>query len=209
MFGLTRRPCLQVLQGDHPAPLPDNMQPSAAGAAAMLEVFTIQQQYWSNLSEATFLKLGALLMKLTKDMSRKRILKRRHTGGPVWWKWGRRRVLYDIWLRTKMKHHSDDHTHDHHCCAFWYCRIKVTLNLPFQLSSFGKIVILEMKRQIFGSLELRILYNHPVVVYLFIFPSRERHVTQKRFRAIKGLTLSSWRSRTGTNLIVFACSFED
>lgn len=117
MFGLTRRPCLQVLQGDHPAPLPDNMQPSAAGAAAMLEVFTIQQQYWSNLSEATFLKLGALLMKLTKDMSRKRILKRRHTGGPVWWKWGRRHVLYGIWLHTKMKHHSDDHTHDHHCCA--------------------------------------------------------------------------------------------
>ena len=71
------------------------------------------------------------------------------------------------------------------------CRIKVTLNLAFQLSSFGKIVILEMKRQIFGSLELRILYSHPVVVYLFIFPSRERHVTQKRFRAIKGLTLSS------------------
>lgn len=50
------------------------------------------------------------------------------------------------------------------------CRIKVILlNLPFQLSSFGKIVILEMKRQIFGSLELRILYNHPVVVYLFNF----------------------------------------
>lgn len=104
---------IQVLQGTNPGPLPDDLQPTPVGAAAMLELFMIQRRYWSNLHDATFLKFGALLDSWSKAGERKSS-KRRHIGGPIWWKWGRKRVLYDIWLRGQMKHHSSSR-HDHSC----------------------------------------------------------------------------------------------
>uniref|UniRef100_A0A7I4DAD9 histone deacetylase n=1 Tax=Physcomitrium patens TaxID=3218 RepID=A0A7I4DAD9_PHYPA len=104
---------MKVLQGTNPGPLPDDLQPTPVGAAAMLELFMIQRRYWSNLHDATFLKFGALLDSWSKAGERKSS-KRRHIGGPIWWKWGRKRVLYDIWLRGQMKHHSSSR-HDHSC----------------------------------------------------------------------------------------------
>ncbi|KAG0580183.1 hypothetical protein KC19_4G154200 [Ceratodon purpureus] len=106
---------MKVLQGSSPRPLPDDLQPSPAGAAAMLEVFMTHGRYWSQLQDATFLKLGALLDTWSKGGERKSP-KRRHTGGPVWWKWGRKRLLYDIWLRGQMKHHHPSR-HDHSCAC--------------------------------------------------------------------------------------------
>nr|XP_024387376.1 histone deacetylase 15-like isoform X2 [Physcomitrium patens]XP_024387378.1 histone deacetylase 15-like isoform X2 [Physcomitrium patens] len=86
---------MKVLRGSNPGPLPDNLQPTPAGVGAMLDVFTIQRRYWSNLHDATFLKLETLLDTWSKAGEGKGI-KRRYIDNPVWWKWDRKRFCADV-----------------------------------------------------------------------------------------------------------------
>lgn len=47
---------LQVLLGDNPGPLPDNLQPTEAGALSMFDVFAVQSQYWPCLQIPLFVQ---------------------------------------------------------------------------------------------------------------------------------------------------------
>lgn len=109
---------MEVLQGANPGAVPEDLEPTAVGATAMLEVFSNHRQYWPCLNDATFFKLSAYLESMAKNSGdRKSPTKRRHhTGGPVWWKWGRKKLLYDIWLRGQMKHHPPSR-HDETCAC--------------------------------------------------------------------------------------------
>jgi len=109
---------MKVLQGGVVSPYPDSTQPTAAGALAMVEVFLAQRDYWSDLHAPTFLKFNSQLAALSNGgrSARKRYLRRRHTGGPVWWKWGRRRVVYDFLFKNRFQMLMS-HSHKGHRCS--------------------------------------------------------------------------------------------
>ncbi len=100
------------------SPFPDSLQPTAAGALAMVEVFLAQRDYWSDLHAPTFLKFNSQLAALSNGgrSARKRYLRRRHTGGPVWWKWGRRRVVYDFLFKNRFQMLMS-HSHKGYRCS--------------------------------------------------------------------------------------------
>ncbi len=100
------------------SPYPDSLQPTAAGALAMVQVFLAQRDYWSDLDAPTFLKFNSQLAALSNGgrSARKRYLRRRHTGGPVWWKWGRRRVLYDFLFKNRFQMLMS-HSHKGYRCS--------------------------------------------------------------------------------------------
>eukprot|EP01018_Ginkgo_biloba_P033531 Gb_19579 [translate_table: standard] len=88
---------VKVLLGENPGPIPDNIQPSKAGLETLLEVLEIQLNYWPCLKEH-YLKLRSQWESLYATNRRKVIRKRRIVGGPIWWKWGRKRAVYDHWF---------------------------------------------------------------------------------------------------------------
>ncbi|CAM6087216.1 unnamed protein product [Calypogeia fissa] len=88
---------IKVLVGDRPGPAQEDLQPTEAGAISMLNVFAIQSRYWPTLHMPEFLQR---VTKMASSNSQKKgtCQKRRcYHGGPVWWKWGRRRVIYHLW----------------------------------------------------------------------------------------------------------------
>ncbi|BBM99274.1 protein MpHDAC3 [Marchantia polymorpha subsp. ruderalis] len=87
---------IKVLLGDNPGPLPDNLQPTEAGALSMFDVFAVQSQYWPCLQIPLFVQHLARISSRGHRKG-KRINRKPYVGGPVWWKWGRRRVVYYLW----------------------------------------------------------------------------------------------------------------
>ncbi|KAL3375348.1 hypothetical protein AABB24_006711 [Solanum stoloniferum] len=94
---------IKVLLGESPTIDIENTVPSKAGLRSVLDVLKIQMNFWPTL-EANFTKLhsewGPYAFQDTREQSKKR----RRTGLPIWWRWGRKRLLYRILskqLRTK------------------------------------------------------------------------------------------------------------
>ncbi|XP_010549141.1 PREDICTED: histone deacetylase 15 [Tarenaya hassleriana] len=73
--------------------LPVNTIPSRAGLRAVLDVLKIQMNFWASLAtkHSTLLsEWEAYLPKDKKNRTRKRL------GAPLWWKCGRKRLLYNL-----------------------------------------------------------------------------------------------------------------
>ncbi|KAM3267753.1 histone deacetylase 15 [Capsicum chacoense] len=89
---------IKVLVGESPVIDTDDTVPSKAGLRSVLEVLQIQMKFWPTL-ETNFSELhskwGSYVFQDTKKQSKKR----RRTGLPVWWRMGRKRLLYHIWAK--------------------------------------------------------------------------------------------------------------
>ncbi|KAE8736481.1 Histone deacetylase 15 [Hibiscus syriacus] len=86
---------IKVLLGEsHECEL-ENLVPSKAGLHTVLEVLKIQMNYWPNLS-SSFEELQSQYGMYSVDNKRKRVKKRRVLEPPIWWRWGRKRLLYHI-----------------------------------------------------------------------------------------------------------------
>ncbi|XP_039045347.1 histone deacetylase 15-like isoform X2 [Hibiscus syriacus] len=85
---------VKVLLGESSECEPENIAPSKAGLLTMLKVLKIQMKYWSTLS-SSFEKLQAQWGMHCTDNQRKEVKKRR-VEPPLWWRWGRKQLLYHI-----------------------------------------------------------------------------------------------------------------
>lgn len=89
---------MKVLLGEAPGPLPVDYQPTRAGLAAVLEVCQIQARYWK-VFPMPILRMSSQLA--ASDARQKGNQGNKQVnGGPVWWKWGRKRLVYDHWFAT-------------------------------------------------------------------------------------------------------------
>ncbi|KAK1562315.1 hypothetical protein Q3G72_009946 [Acer saccharum] len=87
---------IKVLLGENPGCKLDHCVPSKAGLQTVLEVLKIQTNFWSSL-ESNYAKLQSQWEVYISENKRKQIKKvRRAAGAPLWWKWGRKRLLYHI-----------------------------------------------------------------------------------------------------------------
>ncbi|KAM3272329.1 hypothetical protein ACQJBY_042466 [Aegilops geniculata] len=90
---------VKVLLGDGPSYGTDAAAPSKEGMQTVLQVLDIQQKYWPVLVPI-FASLQAQQGPTSsKYVNAENMLKRRMlTGGPgpVWWKWGSKRLLYEV-----------------------------------------------------------------------------------------------------------------
>ncbi|GMI99538.1 histone deacetylase 15 [Hibiscus trionum] len=86
---------IKVLLGESHECEPENVVPSKAGLQTVLEVLKIQMNYWPNLS-SSFEKLQSQWGMCSVENKRKQVKKRRVFEPPVWWRWGRKQLLYHI-----------------------------------------------------------------------------------------------------------------
>ncbi|GMI76557.1 histone deacetylase 15 [Hibiscus trionum] len=86
---------VKVLLGESSECEPENIAPSRAGLLTVLEVLKIQMKYWPTLS-SSFEKLQAQTGMHCSDNQRKEVKKRRVFEPPMWWRWGRKQLLYHI-----------------------------------------------------------------------------------------------------------------
>lgn len=91
---------LKVLLGESPGPVPTNCLPTEAGLVAVLEVCHVQAQYWK-VHAFPILRMRSQLAasesKIKGKQGNKQVIR-----GPIWWKWGRKRVVYDHWFSASM-----------------------------------------------------------------------------------------------------------
>eukprot|EP00249_Psilotum_nudum_P019805 c27426_g1_i2 orf=1077-3047(-) len=85
---------VKVLLGESPEPILD-VRPTRAGLTTVLEVCHVQGKYWQGLHIPIFKMphFGVANYKQKGKVGRKQI-----TGGPLWWKWGRKRIVYEHWF---------------------------------------------------------------------------------------------------------------
>ncbi|MCE3216234.1 Histone deacetylase 15 [Datura stramonium] len=86
---------IKVLLGESPVIDVENTVPSKAGLRSVLDVLKIQMNFWPTL-ETNFTKLHSKWGSYAFLDARKQSRKRRRTGLPIWWRWGRKRWLYRI-----------------------------------------------------------------------------------------------------------------
>ncbi|KAK9091138.1 hypothetical protein Sjap_024315 [Stephania japonica] len=95
---------IKVLLGESPDFDVDGVVPSRAGLLTILEVLKVQMKYWSSL-ESSLTKLqsqwASFSFKNKKNVKR-HVKKRGRALVPTWWKWGRKRFLYNL-LHRKLK----------------------------------------------------------------------------------------------------------
>eukprot|EP00258_Populus_trichocarpa_P022201 XP_024438220.1 histone deacetylase 15 isoform X1 [Populus trichocarpa] len=87
---------IKVLLGEGPGSELGNIAPSRAGLQTVLEVMKIQMNFWPSLG-SSYAKLQSQWGAYCN--TRKQIKKRQRTEPPIWWKWGRKRLLYHILVR--------------------------------------------------------------------------------------------------------------
>lgn len=87
---------IKVLLGEGPGSELGNIAPSRAGLQTVLEVMKIQMNFWPSLG-SSYAKLQCQWGAYCN--TRKQIKKRQRTEPPIWWKWGRKRLLYHILVR--------------------------------------------------------------------------------------------------------------
>lgn len=87
---------IKVLLGEGPGSELGNIAPSRAGLQTVLEVMKIQMNFWPSLG-SSYAKLQSQWGAYCN--TRKQIKKRQWTEPPIWWKWGRKRLLYHILVR--------------------------------------------------------------------------------------------------------------
>lgn len=96
---------IKVLLGERSGCKVDNILPSRAGLRTVLEVLKIQMNFWPTL-ESILLTLQSQWGVHAALERRKKMKKRRQFAVPMWWKWGRKRLLYHVLhkqLRSKSK----------------------------------------------------------------------------------------------------------
>ncbi|XP_016506792.1 histone deacetylase 15 [Nicotiana tabacum] len=86
---------IKVLLGESPVIDLDNTVPSKSGLQSVMDVLKIQMNYWPTL-ETNFIKLQSKWGHYVFQDTRKQVKRRRRTGLPIWWRWGRKRWLYQI-----------------------------------------------------------------------------------------------------------------
>ncbi|KAK9278717.1 hypothetical protein L1049_028292 [Liquidambar formosana] len=86
---------IKVLLGENPGCELENSIPSKAGLQAVMEVLKIQMKFWPTLGSC-FTKLQSQWGPISFESRKKQIKKRRRVVAPLWWKWGRKRLLYHL-----------------------------------------------------------------------------------------------------------------
>ncbi|KAL4323675.1 hypothetical protein GQ457_11G031480 [Hibiscus cannabinus] len=88
---------VKVLLGESSECEPENIAPSKAGLLTVLEVLKIQMKYWPSLSSSLEKLQAQWGMHCTDNQSKgKEVKKRRVFEPPMWWRWGRKQLLYHI-----------------------------------------------------------------------------------------------------------------
>ncbi|XP_024170977.1 histone deacetylase 15 isoform X2 [Rosa chinensis] len=93
---------IKVLLGESPGCELDNTSPSRSGLQTVLEVLKIQSNYWPVLA-SNFTKLQSQARMHSIENKRKQIEKKRRAVTPMWWKWGRKGLLYHF-LKGQNRH---------------------------------------------------------------------------------------------------------
>lgn len=94
---------VKVLLGDNPYCEMSDIVPSRAGLQTILQVLKVQLKYWPIL-KATYLVLQSQWGLVASD-NRDQMKKRRHLVGPVWWKWGSKRFVYELFYGRPHSRH--------------------------------------------------------------------------------------------------------
>nr|BAC42833.1 putative histone deacetylase [Arabidopsis thaliana] len=86
---------IKVLLGENPEnELPIATTPSVAGLQTVLDVLNIQLEFWPSLAISYSKLLSELEARLIEN--KKNQMKRKVVRVPTWWKWGRKKLLYNF-----------------------------------------------------------------------------------------------------------------
>ncbi|CAN6717561.1 unnamed protein product [Malus baccata var. baccata] len=86
---------IKVLLGESPGCELDTTLPSRSGLQTVLEVLQIQNKYWPALG-SSLTKLQSQMKTYSVQNKKKQIKKSRRTLAPLFWKWGRKALLYHL-----------------------------------------------------------------------------------------------------------------
>ncbi|KAJ6796528.1 histone deacetylase 15-like isoform X2 [Iris pallida] len=84
---------VKVLLGENPGYQMNNIMPSKAGFQTVLQVLQIQLNFWSVL-KSRYIELNSQ-WELVSTNTRKQVKRRKRFIGPIWWKWGSKRFVYE------------------------------------------------------------------------------------------------------------------
>lgn len=94
---------VKVLLGESLSNELEDIMPSIAGLETVLEVLKVQMKYWPIL-ESSYSKLLSQWKMLSLHIRKRQPQKRRRVFIPVWWKWGRKKAIYQIFsCRRRLK----------------------------------------------------------------------------------------------------------
>ncbi|CAN8269095.1 unnamed protein product [Cochlearia groenlandica] len=74
--------------------------PTRAGLETILDVLNVQIQYWPSLTTAYYKLLAEWQSRLVEN-KKNQIKKKKLVRVPIWWKWGRKKLLYHFLLARK------------------------------------------------------------------------------------------------------------
>ncbi|KAL5726038.1 histone deacetylase [Ranunculus cassubicifolius] len=86
---------IKVLLGDNPGKEMDRIAPTKAGLQTVMEVLQIQMEYWPKL-ESNLTKLLSEFPSFSFQSQEKHVKRKRRVLTPIWLKWGRKRLLYNL-----------------------------------------------------------------------------------------------------------------
>ncbi|KAF5200832.1 Histone deacetylase [Thalictrum thalictroides] len=89
---------IKVLLGETPKFESDSVVPTKAGLQTVMEVLQIQMKFWPKL-ESSLARLQSEWPSFSfqnRKIVHKRVKKKGRLLSPVWWRWGRKRLLYDL-----------------------------------------------------------------------------------------------------------------
>lgn len=86
---------IKVLLGENPGCELGETAPSKSGLVTVLEVLKIQMNFWPSLA-SRFTKLRSQWEIYAAENKKKQIKKIRRADAPIWWKWGRKSLLYQV-----------------------------------------------------------------------------------------------------------------
>ncbi|KDP20091.1 hypothetical protein JCGZ_05860 [Jatropha curcas] len=89
---------IKVLLGESAPREMGNIAPSKAGLQTVLEVLKIQMHFWPSL-ESRIAKLKSQWEASCSKNKKEQTKKRRRFDVPIWWKWGRKKLLYHFLSR--------------------------------------------------------------------------------------------------------------
>lgn len=84
---------VKVLLGEKPGHEINNIKPSPAGLKTVLDVLKIQLNFWPIL-RSRYTELHSE-WELVSTKKRKQARRRKHFIGPIWWKWGSKKFVYE------------------------------------------------------------------------------------------------------------------
>ncbi|CAL1399898.1 unnamed protein product [Linum trigynum] len=95
---------IKVLLGENPSAEVADIAPSRAGLQTVMEVLKIQNDFWPGVG-ASLTQLQSLWEGFSYDdkAAEKGHKMRRRAEAPVWWKWGRKRLLYHHFITRHLR----------------------------------------------------------------------------------------------------------